>query len=80
MRAVLRAALGVLPTLLAVLAALAMFSGFLELHGVPATAALQLMVKGAFGSVFAFANTLQRAAPLMLTALCVVLPARAGLI
>jgi simple sugar transport system permease protein len=80
MRAVLRAALGVLPTLLAVLAALAMFSVFLELHGVPATEALQLMVKGAFGSAFAFANTLQRAAPLMLTALCVVLPARAGLI
>jgi len=80
MRAVLRAALGGLPTLLAVLSALAMFSAFLELRGVPATEALQLMVKGAFGSAFAFANTLQRAAPLMLTALCVVLPARAGLI
>lgn len=72
--------LGLVPTLLAVLGALAMFGLFLELRGVSALAALQLMYKGAFGSSFALANTLQRAAPLMLTALCVILPARAGLV
>jgi len=32
---------------------------------------------GAFGSWFSWQNTLQRAAPLMLTALCVAIPARA---
>jgi simple sugar transport system permease protein len=35
---------------------------------------------GAFGSWFSWQNTLQRAAPLMLTALCVAIPARAGLV
>jgi simple sugar transport system permease protein len=38
-----------------------------------------LLFVGAFGDAFSFQNTLQRAAPLMLTALCVALPARAGL-
>jgi ABC-type uncharacterized transport system permease subunit len=36
--------------------------------------------RGAFGSWFSWQNTLVRAAPLLLTALCTVLPARAGLI
>ena len=39
-----------------------------------------MLFKGAFGDWFSWQNTLQRAAPLMLTALCVALPARAGLI
>ena len=39
-----------------------------------------LLFKGAFGDWFSWQNTLQRAAPLMLTALCVALPARAGLV
>src|SRR6478609_11644039 len=38
------------------------------------------MFRGAFGTWFSFQNTLQRAAPLMLTALCTALPARAGLL
>jgi hypothetical protein len=38
-----------------------------------------LLFKGAFGDWFSWQNTLQRAAPLMLTALCVAIPARAGL-
>jgi general nucleoside transport system permease protein len=38
-----------------------------------------LLFVGAFGDAFSWQNTLQRAAPLMLTALCVALPARAGL-
>lgn len=36
--------------------------------------------RGAFGSWFSWQNTLVRAAPLMLTALCTALPARVGLI
>ncbi|WP_234197281.1 ABC transporter permease [Pseudacidovorax sp. NFM-22] len=39
-----------------------------------------VLYQGAFGSWFSWQNTLQRAAPLMLTALCVALPARAGLV
>ena len=38
-----------------------------------------ILFKGAFGDWFSWQNTLQRAAPLMLTALCVAIPARAGL-
>lgn len=80
LRRVAQVTLAALPTVLAVFVALLMFSLFLELRGVSAIEALRLMLKGAFGSSFALANTLQRAAPLMLTALCVLLPARAGLI
>ncbi|MES3007670.1 MAG: ABC transporter permease [Pseudomonadota bacterium] len=38
------------------------------------------LYRGAFGSWFSWQNTLVRAAPLMLTALCTALPARVGLI
>ncbi|WP_122670402.1 ABC transporter permease [Pseudomonas viridiflava] len=69
-----------LPTLLAVFSSCALFGLFLAVQGKPAWQALQLVGEGAFGSWFALENTLQRAAPLMLTALCVALPARAGLI
>jgi general nucleoside transport system permease protein len=72
--------LDALPTICALISAIAMFSVLLAVQGVDVADALGLIVKGAFGSAFAFQNTLQRAAPLMLTALCVALPARAGLI
>jgi simple sugar transport system permease protein len=75
-----RTALSAVPTLIALLVALLMFALFIEINGGESLAALQLIFQGAFGSAFAFSNTLQRAAPLMLTALCVALPARAGLI
>jgi ABC-type uncharacterized transport system permease subunit len=39
-----------------------------------------LMYQGAFGSWFSWQNTLTRAAPLILTALCTALPARLGLV
>ena len=39
-----------------------------------------LMWKGAFASTFSLENTLQRAAPLLLTALCVAVPAQLGLV
>ena len=41
--------------------------------------AYALMYQGAFGSWFSWQNTLTRAAPLILTALCTALPARMGL-
>ena len=41
---------------------------------------LALMYKGGFGSTFSLENSLTRASPLLLTALCVALPARLGLV
>jgi general nucleoside transport system permease protein len=78
-----RAALGVLPalpTLCALVCTLLLFSLFLLSQHQPAGDALGLIVEGAFGSSFAWQNTLLRAAPLMFTALCVALPAQVGLI
>ena len=76
----IRTASRALPTLCALGAALLMFVLFLALQDKPALEACRLIFVGAFGSSFAWQNTLQRSAPLMLTALCVALPARAGLI
>lgn len=69
-----------LPSVAALTGAVLMFIVFLLLQGQPALDACELVFVGAFGSAFAWQNTLQRAAPLMLTALCVALPARTGLI
>lgn len=65
---------------LAILAALALFGLFVGLHGVDPVETWRLLFMGAFGDWFSWQNTLQRAAPLMLTALCVAIPARAGLV
>src|SRR4051794_19402212 len=65
---------------LALLAAAALFSVFLLLQGRSPAEFFALLVDGAFGSAFSFENTLVRAAPLLLTALCVALPARLGLV
>ena len=64
----------------ALLAALALFGLFVWLGGASPVETWVLLFKGAFGDWFSWQNTLQRAAPLMLTALCVALPARAGLV
>lgn len=80
MRSLASKMLPALPTLCALGGALLMFVLFLFVQGKPALEACKLIYVGAFGSGFAWQNTLQRAAPLMLTALCVALPARAGLI
>ncbi|CAE6792661.1 hypothetical protein R69658_04582 [Paraburkholderia aspalathi] len=69
-----------LPTALAVLGTLLLFSLFLLVQGQPALDAIGLIFEGAFGSSFAWQSTLLRASPLMLTALCVALPAQVGLI
>jgi general nucleoside transport system permease protein len=67
-----------LPTL-ALAGALLLFGLFVALAGKSPVEAWTLLFKGAFGDAFSWQNTLQRAAPLMLTALAVALPARAGL-
>jgi general nucleoside transport system permease protein len=59
--------------------ALLMFGVWVWFGGHDPVQAWTLLFKGAFGDAFSWQNTLQRAAPLMLTALCVALPARAGL-
>ena len=64
----------------ALMAALLVFGGFVWLGGTSPVETWVLLFKGAFGDWFSWQNTLQRAAPLMLTALCVALPARAGLV
>jgi simple sugar transport system permease protein len=64
----------------AMLAALLLFGLFVWLGGASPVETWALLFKGAFGDWFSWQNTLTRAAPLMLTALCVALPARAGLI
>ena len=67
-------------SLLALAAALLMFGAFVAAGGHSALEAWRLLALGAFGDWFSWQNTLQRAAPLMLTALCVAIPAQAGLI
>lgn len=64
----------------AIALALLLFGGFVAVAGVNPVDMWLTLFKGAFGTWFAWQNTLQRSAPLMLTALCVALPARAGLI
>lgn len=64
----------------AIAAAVLLFGGFVAFSGVNPLDMWHTLFTGAFGSWFAWQNTLQRAAPLMLTALCVALPAQAGLI
>ncbi|WP_307644841.1 ABC transporter permease [Variovorax boronicumulans] len=64
----------------AIAAALLLFGVLVAFAGVDPVEVWATLFKGAFGDWFSWQNTLQRAAPLMLTALCVALPARAGLI
>jgi simple sugar transport system permease protein len=64
----------------AILASLVLFGAFMLLAGRNPFEVFQLMEVGAFGSWFSLQNTLQRAAPLLLTALCTALPAQMGLV
>jgi general nucleoside transport system permease protein len=66
--------------LAAILAGLALFSIFILAIGKSPVALFQIMYAGGFGSWFSIENSLSRAAPLLLTALCVALPARLGLV
>lgn len=76
---VLAAVEAVLLPVLALSGALAVFGLFVSWAGQSPLQAWTLLFQGAFGDAFSWQNTLQRAAPLMLTALAVALPARAGL-
>ena len=64
----------------AVITGFLLFSLFLLALGKSPLAFLDLVWRGGFGSPFALQNSLQRAAPLLLAALCVALPARLGLV
>ena len=64
----------------AILIGLALFSIFILAIGKSPVTLFQLMYTGGFGSWFSIQNSLSRAAPLLLTALCVALPARLGLV
>jgi simple sugar transport system permease protein len=64
---------------LAVVVGLGVFSVFIAAVGKSPLQLFQLMFQGGFGSWFSIQNALSRAAPLLLTALCVALPARLGL-
>jgi len=64
----------------AILGATTLFCGFLLALGRSPADFFALIWTGAFGSWFSLQNTLARAAPLLLTALCVAVPAQLGLI
>lgn len=64
----------------ALIVGLALFSLFIAAVGKSPLELFELMWRGGFGSMFSIQNTLSRAAPLLLAALCVALPARLGLV
>ena len=64
----------------AFLIGLALFGIFVGLYGDDPFAVYRTLYIGSFGSWFSIQNTLTQAAPLMLTALCTAIPARAGLL
>ena len=63
----------------AIAVAMVLFGIFIALLGKNPLEVYELIYRGGFASAFAWQNSLARAAPLMLTALCVALPAQAGL-
>ncbi len=66
--------------LLALIIAALLFSVFLLTIGKSPVDFVAYVWRGGFGTSFSFQNTLQRSAPLILTALAVAIPARIGLI
>jgi simple sugar transport system permease protein len=64
----------------AIAVAMVLFAVFLLVVGADPLAVFADMYTGAFGSAFSFQNSLARAAPLMLTALCTALPARLAMV
>ena len=64
----------------AIVAALVLFGVFVALTGRNALSVYHEMYRGSFGTWFSFQNTLQRAAPIMLTALATAIPLRLGLV
>ena len=70
----------ILVPIAAIAVSLGIFGVFVNFLGVNPFEVYQSIYKGAFSSWFSWQNTLQRAAPLMLAALCTAIPARLGLI
>jgi general nucleoside transport system permease protein len=66
--------------LLALIIAAGLFAFFLMAIGKSPADFIAYVWRGGFGTAFSFQNTLQRSAPLILTALAVAIPARIGLI
>lgn len=66
------------PALVALLVTVVVFSAAVMAAGYDAVEVWALIYAGGFGDAFAWQNTLQRAAPLILTGLAVALPAQAG--
>lgn len=64
----------------ALLVTLALFGAFVAARGLDPLAVYAALYVGAFGTWFSLEDTLTQAAPLMLTALCTAIPARAGLL
>ena len=67
-------------SLAAIVVAALLFGGFLALQGHDPLAVYRTLYLGAFGTRFSVENTLTQAAPLLLTALCTLIPARVGLL
>ena len=63
----------------AIAAALLLFGVLVAFAGVDPVEVWATLFKGAFGDWFSWQNTLTRAAPLILTALCTALPAQLGI-
>jgi simple sugar transport system permease protein len=66
-------------SVVAVVISLALFGVFVLCSGVNPFDVYHVMLRGAFGTPYAWRNTFIHAAPLLLTALCVALPARVGM-
>src|SRR5206468_8191612 len=64
----------------ALVGALAVFGIFVAMYGKNPLDLYFYMYQGAFGTWFSWQNTLTRAAPLILTALCTALPAQLGMV
>lgn len=64
----------------AVCVAFLLFGLFLAMVGSPPLEVFSSIYRGAFGTWFSWQNTLVRAAPLMLVALCTAIPAQLGLV
>ncbi|MEM9781408.1 MAG: ABC transporter permease [Pseudomonadota bacterium] len=67
-------------SVLALLGALFLFAIFVALQGHDPVAVYRMLWLGAFGTRFSIENTLTLAAPIVLTALCTLIPARVGLL
>lgn len=65
---------------LALAVSMVLFGAFVMLVGADPVEVYTLMYKGAFGNSFSIQNTLLRAAPLILAALCTALPAQLGMV